>query len=478
MYRVLIVDDEPWALLGVRKFIEQCENAFEIISETTNPLLAYETLCEKKPDLVITDIRMPVITGLELMRRAREKNLPSSFVVVSGIADFSYVQEALREGAIDYLLKPLNMQKAPQILQSICQKLASKFTSGDILLFSDLLNGTGQEQLKRRFFKAPYANYQAVTVCYKQVPPSGFLLDLGEDAQCVDLRVGQRKFFYIINSAQDKTEQVERILLSKPGLVDYAGSSNLDGDIKNISRLIRNAETASYGYFIEKEKRISRYSKPKVQSVNHLCREIIDGIEAGQHGALQQRFSQLPEVFCRNEMTVSDAVILCNTLALHSVDFMEQNQRLADIEVFDAQELIERFCDLKELCCYLMAQFSSDDSADYIVGHEKFGELIAYINNHYTETLYLKDLSRQFYFNISYCCEMFRKTMGMTFSQYVTGLRIKRACMLLQNSLLSISDICEQAGYNDYFYFNKVFKRNIGYTPAEYRRRPELWMNE
>lgn len=139
MYRVVIVDDEPWALIGIRKLIESSGNRFKIICETTEPAIALEVICEERPDVVFTDIRMPNISGIELMKRTRAQGGDVDFIVISGFAEFSYVQHALQEGAMDYQLKPLDMEKAKEMLDKLYRKLENKRSTNDLSFYISLL---------------------------------------------------------------------------------------------------------------------------------------------------------------------------------------------------------------------------------------------------------------------------------------------------------------------------------------------------
>ena len=123
MYRVIIVDDEPWALVGIRKFLERGSDQFRIIYETTNPVEALEAICSMEPDVVFTDIRMPEISGLDMITKSRQRGVQSEFVIISAFSEFAYAQQALRAGALDYLLKPLDISCAHEILLNIQQKI-------------------------------------------------------------------------------------------------------------------------------------------------------------------------------------------------------------------------------------------------------------------------------------------------------------------------------------------------------------------
>ena len=107
MYKVLIADDEVWIGFGIKKLIHKSGQPFTVIGEAPNGIRAYEMVKKEQPDLLITDIRMPGLNGLELMRKLRAEENPVSVVFISGYAEFEYAREAISLGAFDYLLKPI-----------------------------------------------------------------------------------------------------------------------------------------------------------------------------------------------------------------------------------------------------------------------------------------------------------------------------------------------------------------------------------
>lgn len=119
MNRVFIADDEMWIVIGLKKLIERTGMPFQIIGEANNGVSALEEIEEKKPDILFTDIRMPGYNGLELMERLNEKGLDMKVVFISGYADFEYAQKAIRLGAFDYLLKPIEQDKLNSVLERL-----------------------------------------------------------------------------------------------------------------------------------------------------------------------------------------------------------------------------------------------------------------------------------------------------------------------------------------------------------------------
>jgi two-component system response regulator YesN len=125
MYRVVLVDDEPLVLVDLKASIPW-EPDFALIGEFTRPAEAIEYALAQQPDVVFTDIKMPKVTGLQLMERLRETGLDCLFVVVSGYGDFSYAQQAMRQGAVDYCLKPVSPQALGPLMARLGRLLSAK----------------------------------------------------------------------------------------------------------------------------------------------------------------------------------------------------------------------------------------------------------------------------------------------------------------------------------------------------------------
>lgn len=120
MYKVYLADDETWIVIGLKKLIEKTELPFKVVGEAYNGVAALEEIEEKKPDVLITDIRMPGLNGIALMEKVREKYKDMKIIFVSGYAEFEYAQSALRMGAFDYILKPVGQEKIQEVLERLC----------------------------------------------------------------------------------------------------------------------------------------------------------------------------------------------------------------------------------------------------------------------------------------------------------------------------------------------------------------------
>lgn len=247
MYKIVLIDDEPWALLYMKKVFSREDLNYKVVAAEGSSGAALRMIEKLKPDVVITDVCIPNMTGLELLLYLREHEIECEVVIVSAFAEFVYVQEALRYGAFDYCIKPISAEDAENLLNKLKMKLEKK--------------------------KEPVL----------------------------------------------KTD--------------------------------RNSEEGN-----------------------------------------------------------------------------------AD--------------------------------SDYV-----FQKILVYINNHYKERIMIKELAADFGFTPNYCSSLFVKKTGMTFSQYLTKLRMEQSVLMLKNPVLSLKKIAVAIGYEDEIYFHKVFKKYYGITPSQYRER-------
>lgn len=119
MYKIFLADDEIWETIGLKKLLEKTGLPVKAAGEAENGIVALEQIEKIKPDILITDIRMPGMSGLELVKKIREKGLDTEIILLSGYAEFEYARTAMRWGVQDYLLKPVDLEKLGQALKKI-----------------------------------------------------------------------------------------------------------------------------------------------------------------------------------------------------------------------------------------------------------------------------------------------------------------------------------------------------------------------
>lgn len=471
MYQVMIVDDEIWSAIGIRKVIEEDSERFKLVYETTDSLDALEQIIQLQPDIVFTDIRMPEMSGIELMNSIREKGIGTEFVVVSGFAEFSYVQQALQAGAFDYQLKPFDRSMVKKTLDKLYTKLEGKKKFNDLEFYAHLRDKKDKvpELLRSRFDKELYQKLQIVLLLYKDINFKKISLDLGEEAQSFFMKIGPRKCVYIINSNQDKTDIIFSNLRVAENEIERAALSRVTDSVENFEQLLKETEKTILDSFIYPDEKIFKFKKSRRDIISQLEEKVSDLYLSKKYQQISEIISDLANLFAINNMGIEDVVYLWNRTALSSIERGKDKEDVLDY--LDAYELTERFTDISEMGEYLNAQLLDNKDEQTGTVNDKFFEMLRHIDKNYAEDLYLKELCSKFYINMSYCCELFRKYRDMTFSQYLTDVRINKACDLLKNRSITVADACEMVGYKDYFYFNRVFKKKIGCTPSEYHKR-------
>lgn len=125
-YTAIIIEDEPWSLIDIQKSFPFESYNFEVIASFQDSVAALDSIIELNPDLIVTDINMPNLTGIDLMKKIRQQNIDSEIVVISGYNEFAYAQQAIKYGVLAYCLKPTNSQEARDAMEKAKKRLDEK----------------------------------------------------------------------------------------------------------------------------------------------------------------------------------------------------------------------------------------------------------------------------------------------------------------------------------------------------------------
>jgi two-component system response regulator YesN len=377
MYTVLIVDDEPAILMGIHKTFDKIDLGFEVLWEVQSSKNAFDIICNQRPDVVVTDIRMPVINGIQLMKMTREQNIDTEFVVISGFEEFQYAKEALNVGAFGYLSKPIQREEVYELLMRLTAYMEQKILGKDIRIYEDIIYK--KINIDSLFPQKLYKYYQFAFAFSEDENIKMTKQALSEEnTNIIAITLGVNKRLFIINTNCDVTESFKDIYSSSSEMVNISlGISDITENTEDAANLIKQAEIASYSSFIYGSHNIYKYTNNK--------------------NSLKKIYNSIKDDSIKNIL-----------------DYIHVN-----------------YCD---------------------------------------PNISLNKISETFYLNMAYCSVLFKKCTGMTYSEYLTSIRMTKACELLKDSTLSVEEVSYKIGYDDYFYFNRVFKKNIGITPANYKR--------
>lgn len=471
MYRVLIVDDEKWSIFGLKRIVDWNALGFEICWETDDSLKALEIIEENEPDLVVSDIVMPELTGLEMLNCAREKEVESAFIFVSGFADFYYAQQAMEYGAFYYLLKPVKKEDMAACLERLRRQLEQKHPGGADLYeqFSAVtLHG---EDLARLGLPAEYPLLQTVLfeAGEKRAAVAEEVARLPQ-AHSVQFSMGRDRQLYLFNCAEGLEDRLAEVFtdretplgISRPAPVKSAGK---------LEKLYKESRLALLDRFVNGGAHLFRFRPRNYAAVKPVMNQAIDCILGGSPEEASALFRSLPETFLEKRLGIAEVAFLYNELSVCLHGKYSDRESVQEMEFMDCQQLAAKFGSFARLCGY-WAELAGEIAVQEqpAAENKSFAQLLEFVGQHYTEQMYLDDVAKKFFLSSVYVCKLFKQVTGSTFSKYITNLRLEKACELLAHTDDTVPEISDKVGYNDYFYFSRLFKKHMSVTPAAYRK--------
>ncbi|MCZ8522661.1 MULTISPECIES: response regulator transcription factor [Paenibacillus] len=443
MYRLMIADDEALEREGLQWIVEhKMPGVFEVI-HAENGRIAIERAEEHRPHIILMDVNMPGIQGLEALREIKQRLPGAKFVLVTAYDYFSYAQEALSLGAKEYIVKPAKWTQVVETLQSLVRELEGE-------------KRQRAEELRLRHQVSrllPLAeNELALMIMVDQVADAdsgqlaqwlGFPLDGGcalvaafpenvhtRDKKkihdtvrtfakssahpCIVSSLIDRHMALFLHQSPDLPGDRQKAETQRIGeqLCALVGRQ-LDLPVSvGIGTAGRGAEGLRRSYF--QAVLASAYEGPDTR----ICR--FDELQRGERGLPASTQEEAPQDYPLHRSYVVSA--------LHRIREEREEQTLS---VLDRAK--------------------------------------SYIEEHFTEELSLEDVADYVHLNPHYLSKIFKQGIGETFIDFLTRLRIDKAKALIASDTLSLKEVCFEAGYKDPNYFSRVFKKVTGFTPTEYR---------
>ena len=455
MYKIVFLDDEPWALRDIRTIVQWEELGFSDIWTFTDPRKALVCIAQEKPDVVCTDVRMPDLSGIDLIRQCRSLCPSTLFVVVSAYAEFEYARRAMECGAFSYVLKPLEEEEVQKLSRRITTKLAERDHQTvsealrSITLYTMFGGDTGQPRsLVQRagLLAAPYR-------------------------VCISSKLPQETCGHWFPVYGDL---VLGILLPDADLPQslLCGCSVPAKDPAAFPEMVRCALIGFFTLrFYEIPEGVLEYDGRERIETNEV-RRLLDSCQGRNMENVSACLGQMKETAMRERYSISRLTLFYNSLLRSLINAYPQAGLQEELREFsscfrmygimhNADVFFESIRIQFETC---MQQTGDTDDMRNVIA-----SVVRYIDRHYTEELTLELLTEQFGVSLSYLCHCFKRETGQSFTKYLTQRRLTRACELLARSDLTVTEIGEQMGYTDYCYFTKGFKKHIGISPSKYR---------
>lgn len=515
--KILIVDDEKIIRRGMVQNIPWRKLGLEPPLEARNGADALAIFERERPDILLTDIRMPLMDGVELSSKVRELSAETQIIYMTGYQDMEYIKAAFKQGAVDYILKPveydellrtleravrqcsedMGLRKLKYYLQQRLERSAPFYTRK---LLKDLVEGRfeqPQELLRKlRFWGvdlSPDRSYAALAVRIadyrhadaenRQALVLGVedllqdLLDEGAGGYAFHLQDGQ--FACLLDHNSDETGTPRALMTAaKQALAAYlAGPVDcaMGPPVMGLFNLCESHQSA-----LEQLRTVGELDKqdPPVdgQALNtRLIEQLADRIRARDEPGCSAASAALIDAARQSGSVSVDHLRGLYLMALggltSSVAGGELGREAVDVythcsgklALCESEEALhDRATELlDELCSVLQREPDSP-------GARIADEIRAIVDERFAENLTIRDLSRRIFLTPQYLCQVFKLQTGITINDYITQRRVERAKQLLRSGDYKLYEIAPMVGYLDAKYFSRVFKRLTGVSPSDY----------
>jgi Response regulator containing CheY-like receiver domain and AraC-type DNA-binding domain len=523
--KAFIVDDEQGIVTGLKKIIARYIPECEIIGTANNGLEGVALIQEKKPDIVLTDIRMPHADGLDMIRKLKEQGTQTKFIILSGYADFEYARKGMQLGVQFYLNKPVeeedlrdcmykvmkaieaekaNIREMEDLKQEVYIRIQESALRDIIDIGSE--NTVYVEELLRLASISIKENYFVCAILeFENTLGSIKDFSLEPVLNLIDQALSEYQTVYRFRYAGDHIA----IIVANRSVIEY---KQLVASFKNIKdmlyRELKLSLTIGIGTVHEKARGISQsfeearhalsyklikgmdvmIAYPEIVNFSNtrgsIPEEMIFRLETGMDNMDEAECVRvIHEIFRHLEgergMSPINLQLQCMNILLSSVRKMSF-QQLQQINILGRNILslegISRFRTLERLEEWMVHVIQG--IITYKLEHkipkktDIITEIKVYVSEHYNEQISLAELSTRFFINPYYLSQLFKQKTGETYLNFLAQVRINKSKELLEKTDLKVYEICQLVGYSDTQHFSRLFEKLVGCKPSEYRKKP------
>lgn len=520
MYQVLIVDDEPIVKIALRSMIDWNELGFHICAAASNGEEALEMACRFQPDLIICDLKMPIMDGLELIKAVQAKNMNCEFLVISNYEDFNYVRTALVLGASDYMLKvSISPEELTAQLKKIREKLNQKAKESPSGFHSEAETLTHQEQHAawREFFTQKnyklstltnitgldtsqlgslalcQISFDSYTQKMEELPSADLIRSTLKNAlepfdrrriiffstgnTLLVLRESELKLHQntIAGLAARISQLFQYYMSLSPAIIYQSDLPDLVEARNAYHNFQELLELNFYGPLTQIDARELSVSSviPDV-SYKELAAEIL----AVSEGTLEYAADRLGKILeeCRRQNVMPSKVIQYCVRFVGELEYhISGISSISHDQIADSAEIMRNAISqeelLKNMTDALRAIFAPESPHDSTADtcSPEVTQAISYIQSNYNRKISLASVAEHVGLSSGYLCRIFKEETSVSINAYINNLRMMKAGELLKDKNSYIKEVAVSVGFEDQLYFSRLFKRYYGATPSEYR---------
>lgn len=531
MLKAVVIDDEDIIREGLAEDVPWKKLGMRLVGQAENGEQGLRLIQRQKPEVIVTDVRMPFLDGLQLIERVK-KELPDSYVIIiSGHDEFKYAQQALRLGAFDYILKPIDLKYFEQLLARVRESHQRKRKQDRSLrllaknVLADIMSGLIAENQVQGALQSFDVNLKAefwtVVILHldrRHRSPDGSeeefeipffrwfnqrLNDLEAHFRVVVVRNSSHEYIAVILS--DDREEARRIaaeitgtvrldLQSKGEVTITAGIGETQDRIEKLPLAFRQAsEALNLKYMLGPNRDIFFSGSAGMLNTDFIreldadvllethrrVEDLIGAIRKGGRESVQDLIVEFEQELQRQApVTVPLVKFSAHSMLFQLLNFLRGRgltPQDVQLDPLEAYKVITNSETAHEAFRHLAAYVSR--IIDRIeLRRDRYGEIVekvrAYVEDNYSRCdLSLEEVAEQV--GVSYChlSEIFKRTVGITFIEHLMDLRIQKAKDLIASTPMRFYEISYAVGYENPAYFSELFKRRVGMTPTDYKTR-------
>lgn len=525
MYRVMIVEDEMLVRLGIKNSIDWQKFNMEVIADVADGKTALDLYNKEKPDLIITDINMPVMDGMALISAIRKTDKETKIIILTCIEEFEVARKAVSLGVSDYILK---VTMTEEEIEKILERAKGQMDSDENLIRTSVtLDEIDQSQIKEKVLRDHIINQTStredfaiqveklklnlkpknLILCYMDFDYLGMKekLDNKEGQLITTSRldmldeilknnnrgeafcVKESRYVLIFSFEELISEsaiwnELQRILNQIAMTVqDFFnasstfGISTIGSGYASVERMNQEARSAMETKFIAGTGKSYHYNNELHDQVRGKINEVLLSIKESHilnETIEKQMYERIDGFFGEGmpkEVQIKD--FFCELIIWITSSLGHHGDDISSL-IVEYTHYILISTTLEEIIS-LLKQYRHDvrknivDSKKYSI---EIAQAITYIHVHYMDNISLQEIAEHVNLNASYLSGLFKKQLNKNLTKYINELRIEKAKILLKSTSLKSYDIAGKVGFSDHTYFSKVFKKLLGMGPNEYRK--------
>ncbi len=471
MYRVLLADDEKWSLYGLRRMVDWAAYQCELCGMAYDGPSALAMCREQKPDLLISDIRMPGMDGLELARCMALEMPGTTVVLITGYSDLKYAQQALRLGVFDFLLKQITQEDLAHMLTRFLQHRREAVRALSCSFYFSFFDESNTRSVAACMadlcVPAPFRFVSAVTFQYaSSVVISHALLYQREDLLIIAFHTGASRltcFCFSDGEAPEAQTVYELLELSVPSRIGVSKTLPVDAGFYQLYHQSSMAVLTAQFWQATQPVFYEDWQQADVIRQLEPLRMILSSRE---HSGAAKAVELLLNKIRRRQIDEIELLLRRSASLLFSFGAGE----MSFLENIDLYQYASSGGTWEELEVDIHAALSRMDDPDASPS-QLMERVLRYIDQHYMHDIRISDIASALYLNASYLSTLIRKKTGKTYTDILTEKRIACARELLGSTDKTVIEVAHMVGYQEYSHFNTLFKRFCGVTPAQYRRQ-------